>query len=224
VWLAPQYAERISGLQIARWARNGGIYVQCNLRGGSEYGPKWHEDGMMMSKRHCYEDFIGVAEEIIRLGWTSPEKLAICGCSNGGLLMSALVTMRPDLWGCVLDSVPHTDMIHFVEDDRGPMYITEYGNPRESKEMFEYLLSYSPYHNVKEVAYPPVYIQTGELDNNVPPYHGKKFAARMQALNTSDNPILLRVLAEGSHDRGRGDAYWQTIAEMQLFLKYALKL
>ena len=90
--------------------------------------------------------------------------------------------------------------------------------------MFEYLLSYSPYHNVKEVAYPPVYIQTGELDNNVPPYHGKKFAARMQALNQSDNPILLRVLAEGSHDRGRGDAYWQTIAEMQLFLKYALKL
>ena len=224
VGMTPQYAERISGLQIARWARNGGIYVQCSLRGGSEYGPKWHEDGMMMNKRHCYEDFIGVAEEIIRLGWSCPEELAICGCSNGGLLMSALVTMRPDLWGCVLDSVPHTDMIHFVEDDRGPMYITEYGNPRESKEMFEYLLSYSPYHNVKEVAYPPTYIQTGELDNNVPPYHGKKFAARMQALNQSDNPILLRVLAEGSHDRGRGDAYWQTIAEMQLFLKYALKL
>ena len=222
--LTPQFAERISGLHIANWARSGGIYVQCNLRGGGEYGPKWHEDGMMMNKRHCYEDFIGVAEEVIRLGWTCPEKLAICGCSNGGLLMSALVTMRPDLWGCVLDSVPHTDMIHFVEDDRGPMYITEYGNPRESKEMFEYLLSYSPYHNVKEVAYPPVYIQTGELDNNVPPYHGKKFAARMQALNQSDNPILLRVLAEGSHDRGRGDAYWQTIAEMQLFLKYVLKL
>ena len=222
VGLTPQYSERISGLQIARWVQDGGIYVQCNLRGGSEYGPRWHEDGMMLNKRHCYEDFIGVAEELLRLGWTKPEKLAICGCSNGGLLMSALVTMRPDLWGCVLDSVPHTDMIHFVEDDRGPMYITEYGNPRADKEMFEYLLSYSPYHNVKEVAYPPVYIQTGELDNNVPPYHGKKFAARMQALNRSDNPILLRVLAEGSHDRGRGEAYWQTIAEMQLFLKYAM--
>ena len=223
-WLSPQYTERISGLEIPRWAQQGGIYVQCNLRGGCEYGPKWHEDGMMLAKRHCYEDFIGVTEELIRLGWTNPEKIAICGCSNGGLLMSALVTMRPDLWGCVLDSVPHTDMIHFAEDDRGPMYITEYGNPRENKEMFEYLLSYSPYHNVQKTAYPPVYIQTGELDNNVPPYHGKKFAARMQALNTSDNPILLRVLAEGSHDRGKGEFYWQTLAEMQLFLKQALKL
>ena len=222
--MTPQYMERVSGLQIARWARNGGIYVHCNLRGGSEYGPKWHEGGMRMQKRHCYEDFIGIAEDVIGQGWTCPGKIAICGASNGGLLMSALVTMRPDLWGCVLDSVPHTDMIHFVEDDRGPMYITEYGNPRESKEMFEYLLSYSPYHNVKETHYPPVYIQTGELDNKVPPYHGKKFAARMQSLNQSDNPILLRVLAEGSHDRGRGDAYWQTIAEMQLFLKYALTL
>ncbi len=221
--VTPQYVERVSGTQIARWAEEGGVYVQCSLRGGSEYGPRWHEDGMMMTKRHCYEDFIGVAEEMIRLGWTSPRKLAISGCSNGGLLMSALVTMRPDLWGCVLDSVPHTDMIHFAEDDRGPMYITEYGNPRESKEMFEYLLSYSPYHNVRETDYPPVYIQTGELDNNVPPYHGKKFAARMQASNRSGNPILLRVLAEGSHDRGKGEVYWRTIAEMQLFLKYALQ-
>ncbi len=219
----PQYAERVSGTNIASWVEEGGIYVQCNLRGGSEYGPRWHEGGMMMNKRHCYEDFIGVAEEIIRQGWTCPEKLAISGCSNGGLLMSALVTLRPDLWGCVLDSVPHTDMIHFAEDDRGPMYITEYGNPRESKEMFEYLLSYSPYHNVKQVNYPPVYVQTGELDNNVPPYHGKKFAARMQAENQSENPILLRVLAEGSHDRGKGEFYWRTIAEMQLFMKYALK-
>lgn len=222
VGLTPQYTEAISGLQVARWAENGGIYIQCTLRGGSEYGPRWHEDGMMMNKRHCYEDFIGVAQEILRQGWTRPEKLAICGCSNGGLLMSALVTMRPELWGCVLDSVPHTDMIHFVEDDRGPMYITEYGNPRESREMFEYLLSYSPYHHVQERAYPPVYIQTGELDNNVPPYHGKKFAARMQKANRSENPILLRVLAEGSHDRGKGEVYWQTIAEMHLFLKYAM--
>ena len=133
--------------------------------------------------------------------------------------MSALVTMRPDLWGCVIDSVPHTDMIHFAQDDRGPMYITEYGNPRQSREMFDYLLSYSPYHNVKKTDYPPTYIQTGELDNNVPPYHGKKFAARMQAENQSDNPILLRVLAEGSHDRGKGEVFWRTIAEMQLFLE-----
>ena len=125
--------------------------------------------------------------------------------------------MRPDLFGCVIGSVPHTDMLQFAEDDRGPMYITEYGNPRESEEMFKYLLSYSPYHNVKQIAYPWIYLQTGECDNNVPPYHGKKFAARLQELNQSDAPILLRVLKEGSHDRGAGEVFWRTTAEMQLF-------
>lgn len=220
---APWYTEMVTGLNIPQWVEKGGVYVHLNIRGGDEYGPKWHEDGMMMTKRHCYEDFISIAERVIADGFTSKGKIGITGCSNGGLLMSALVTMRPDLWGCVIDSVPHTDMIHFAEDDRGPMYITEYGNPRQSEEMFRYLLSYSPYHNVKAVDYPPTYIQTGEMDNNVPPYHGKKFAARMQAMNTSDNPILLRVLAEGSHDRGKGEVYWRTIAEMQLFLEQHLK-
>lgn len=221
--MPPSYQEMVTQIVVPRWVERGGIYVHCNLRGGNEYGPKWHEAGMAGNKRHCYEDFIGVAEQIIRDGWTCAGKIGIAGCSNGGLLMSALVTMRPDLWGCVIDSVPHTDMIHFAEDDRGPMYITEYGNPRESREMFEYLLSYSPYHNVRKTDYPPTYIQTGELDNNVPPYHGKKFAARMQAENQSGNPILLRVLAEGSHDRGKGEVFWRTIAEMQLFLDEHLK-
>lgn len=221
--MPPSYMETVSQTQIPAWVEAGGIYVNCNLRGGNEYGPKWHEAGMGMQKRHCYEDFIGIAEQIIRDGWTEKGRIVISGCSNGGLLMSALVTMRPDLWGCVIDSVPHTDMIHFAEDDRGPMYITEYGNPRASREIFEYLRSYSPYHNVKKTSYPPTYIQTGELDNNVPPYHGKKLAARMQAENQSDNPILLRVLPEGSHDRGRGETFWRTIAEMHLFMEYALK-
>lgn len=220
---APWYTEMVTGLNIPKWVQGGGVYVHLNIRGGNEYGPRWHEDGMMMTKRHCYEDFIAIAERVIADGFTSKGKIGITGCSNGGLLMSALVTMRPDLWGCVIDSVPHTDMIHFAEDDRGPMYITEYGNPRGSEEMFRYLLSYSPYHNVKAVDYPPTYVQTGEMDNNVPPYHGKKFAARMQAMNTSDHPILLRVLAEGSHDRGKGEVYWKTIAEMQLFLEQHLK-
>ncbi|MCC8101039.1 MAG: prolyl oligopeptidase family serine peptidase [Clostridiales bacterium] len=221
--MPPCYTEMVTNIPVARWVEAGGVYVHCNLRGGDEYGSEWHEAGMLKNKRHCYEDFIGIAEQVIRDGWTKKGKIGISGCSNGGLLMSALVTMRPDLWGCVIDSVPHTDMIHFAEDDRGPMYITEYGNPRESREMFEYLLSYSPYHNIRETDYPPIYIQTGEMDNNVPPYHGKKFAARMQANNQSDNPVLLRVLAKGSHDRGQGEAFWKTIAEMQLFLERFLK-
>lgn len=220
----PWATDKVGGLDIARWAMQGGIYVMATLRGGSEYGTDWHEEGMMFHKKNCYGDFFGVTQKLIDDGWTNPKKIVICGCSNGGLLVSTLVTMRPELFGCVIDSVPHTDMIHFTEDARGPMYITEYGNPRESKEMFEYILSYSPYHNVKQTSYPSVYIQTGECDNNVPPYHGKKFAARMQEYNQSKNPVLLRVLAKGSHDRGSGEAYWQTIAEAQLFVKKALGL
>ena len=224
VAMPPWSREVVTGTDIIRWAKQGGLYVHCLLRGGSEYGPAWHEAGMLMHKKNCYGDFIGIAEQLIRDGWTSASRIAISGCSNGGLLMSALVTMRPDLFGCVIDSVPHTDMIHFAEDDRGLMYITEYGNPKESKEMFEYLLSYSPLHNVRKAAYPPVYIQTGECDNNVPPYHGKSLAAAMQAANTSDHPILLRVLPLGAHDRGQGDVYWKTTAEMQLFIRKALHL
>ena len=98
------------------------------------------------------------------------------------------------------------------------MYITEYGNPYE-EEMFKYLLSYSPYHNIKEVPYPAIYIQSGEIDNNVPPYHGKKFAARMQEMTTGDAPVLFRAIADGAHDQGHGEGHWQTVAEMQLFLE-----
>lgn len=218
----PASKEHVADVDIAGWAEKGGVFVLGSIRGGSEYGVSWHEEGMLMKKKNCYYDFIGIAEQLIREGWTKPEKFVISGLSNGGLLMSALVTMRPDLFGCVIDSVPHTDMIHFAEDDRGPMYITEYGNPKESREVFEYMLSYSPYHNVKAVKYPAIYIQTGECDNNVPPYHGKKFAARMQELNQSDHPVLLRVLAKGAHDRGAGEVYWRTISEMQLFAEKAL--
>ena len=221
--MPPWSTEAVSQTNIRSWVTNGGIYVHCLLRGGNEYGSTWHEQGMGLKKKNCYYDFIGIAEQIIADGWTKPEKIAISGCSNGGLLMSALVTMRPDLWGCVIDSVPHTDMIHFADDDRGPMYITEYGDPKGSKEEFEYLLSYSPVHNVKDVAYPAVYIQTGECDNNVPPYHGKSFAATLQEHNQSDNPILLRVLKLGSHDRGQGDVFWRTIAEMHVFMEKNLK-
>ncbi len=222
--MPPVFRERVTRLMMSEWAGKGGVYVHCNLRGGSEYGPDWHEAGMMMNKKKVFEDFIGIAEQLIRDGWTRRGRIGIVGCSNGGLLMSALITMRPDLWAVVIDSVPHTDMIHFTEDDRGPMYITEYGNPRESREMFEYLLSYSPYHNIRPVSYPPVYIQTGEMDNNVPPYHGKKFAARMQELNRSDEPVLLRVLAEGGHDRGQGEIFFRTIGEMQVFLEHYLDM
>lgn len=220
--MPPTYHNPFCGLDIVDWVNDGGLYVHCCLRGGNEYGEAWHTAGYMQNKKNCFYDFIGIAEGIIKDGYTAAGHIAINGGSNGGLLMCALLTMRPDLWGCVVASVPHTDMISFVHDDRGPMYITEYGDPHD-EEQFAYFLTYSPFHNVKKIAYPPVYIQTGECDNNVPPYHGKKMAARLQQYNTSDHPILLRVLAKGSHDRGKGETYIQTISEMQTFMALALK-
>ena len=219
--ILPSYNNPFVDLDIVDWVSQGRIYVSINLRGGSEYGTRWHEGGSLANKKNCFTDFIATAERIQQEGGTCPAKTAICGGSNGGLLMCALLTMRPDLWGCVIASVPHTDMIRFRNDDRGPMYITEYGDPMDPN-LFPLMLSYSPYHNIQPIAYPATYIQTGECDNNVPPYHGKKMAAKLQENNQSEHPVLLRVLALGSHDRGKGEAHLKTIAEMQSYIDWAL--
>lgn len=218
----PGYENGSFGLQIADWAEKGGIYVLASIRGGNEFGTEWHKEGMKLNKKNCYYDIIGITEQLIEEKWTKAEKIIFSGASNGGLMVSALATMRPDLFGCIIASVPQTDMIQVAEDDRGAMYITEYGNPKESKEMLEYLLDYSPYHNIVDRTYPWMYIQTGECDNNVPPYHGKKFAAKLQEQKSNPNPVLLRVLEKGSHDRGMGEVYWKTISEMQLFAEKAI--
>lgn len=217
----PWYHNPFIGLDLPDWVSKGGLYVHCILRGGEEYGSGWHEAGCRQNKKNVFYDFIDIAKAIMQDGWTTPEHTAICGGSNGGLLVTALMTMEPSLWKCVVATVPHTDMLHFCLDDRGPMYVTEYGDPR-TEEFFEYMKSYSPYHNIREgTNYPYAYIQTGEQDNNVPPYHGKKFAAAMQQASTGGD-VLLRVLAEGSHDRGSGEVFYQTTAEMQIFIEYAL--
>lgn len=222
VAMPPWYHNPFVGLDIPEWCAKGYLYVHCNMRGGSEYGSQWHSAGNLNNKKNVFHDFIDITERVIADGWTSPDKIAICGGSNGGLLVSALATMRPDLFRAVIASVPHTDMIHFSRDDRGPMYITEYGDPNDP-ELFQCLYSYSPYHNVHDgVLYPAMYIQTGEFDNNVPPYHGKKFAARLQAAANPSRPVLLRVLARGSHDRGAGEVFYRTTAEMQTFIALAL--
>jgi len=221
VSLTPCYTAPFIGLDAVDWVDRGGLYVQCVLRGGGEYGAQWHEAGWRGRKKNAFYDFIDITEWLIATGWTSPEKIAINGGSNGGLLVTALSVMRPDLFKAVLASVPHTDMIRFCWDDRGPMYVAEYGDPRD-EELFEYMHSYSPYHNIKAGAqYPAFYVQTGEFDNNVPPYHGKKFATKMQGAGGS--PLcLLRVLARGSHGLGTGDVYFTTSAEMQLFAEHFL--
>lgn len=219
--LNPTYTLPFMGLDIVDWVDRGGLYVHCILRGGGEYGAAWHQAAWRDKKKNAFHDFIDIAEWLITSGWTEASKIAINGGSNGGLLVTAAVTMRPDLFGAVIAAVPHTDMIRFAWDDRGPMYITEYGDPRDP-EMFDYMYSYSPYHNIREgTAYPPLYIQTGEFDNNVPPYHAKKFAAKLQAV-AGESLCLLRVLARGSHDLGTGEVYYRTSAEMQLFAEKAL--
>lgn len=206
---------------VGQWVNEGNLYVLCTLRGGGEYGSWWHEQGYKDKKKNCFYDFIAITEMLHREGYTSPGKTAIIGGSNGGLLVTALLTMRPDLYQAVIASVPHTDMLHFKNDDRGPMYTTEYGDIGD-EHMYRYIRSYSPYHNVKDgVKYPAVYIQTGECDNNVPPYHGKKMAARLQACG-SELPVLLRVLPSGSHDTGVGEAHYLTIGERKIFLDWAL--
>lgn len=217
----PWYSNPFVGLDIPDWLERGGLYVHCILRGGEEYGAKWHEAGCGLHKKNVFHDFICIAKALIDEGWTTPEHIAICGGSNGGLLTTALLTMEPELWKCVIASVPHTDMLHFSQDDRGAMYVTEYGDPR-TEEFYEYMRSYSPYHNIKQgIKYPYVYVQTGECDNNVPPYHGKKFAAALQQATTGE-AVLLRVLEKGSHDRGTGEVFYRTAAEMQRFIEYAL--
>lgn len=217
----PWYNNPFVGMDIPDWTDRGGLYVHCIIRGGGEYGSAWHEAGCKLNKKNVFYDFIDIARQIMADGWTDPAHTAICGGSNGGLLVTALLTIEPELWGCAIASVPHTDMLHFCRDDRGPMYVTEYGDPRDA-DTFAYMRSYSPYHNIREgVRYPATYVQTGELDNNVPPYHGKKFAAALQQA-TVGGPVLLRVLPFGSHDRGSGEYFYRTAAETQCFIELVL--
>lgn len=222
VSLGPDYVNAFIGMRPADWARRGGVYVHCILRGGGERGPAWHEAGWRANKPVVFHDFADIIRFVQESGWTRPERSAACGGSNGGLLVTATATQEPGLLACAVASVPHTDMLRFVHDDRGPMYVTEYGDPRDPA-LFGVMRGYSPYHNIRPgQRYPALYVQTGELDNNVPPYHGKKFAARMQREASPANPCVLRVLARGAHDRGEGDAYWRTVAEMQCFLEHGL--
>lgn len=215
--------ENLAGIDIVEWVRKGRIYAHCILRGGGEYGTAWHEAGMKLTKKNAFFDFIDIAEWLIAEGYTRPAKIVANGASNGGLLMAAITTLRPDLFGTVIASVPHTDMIRFRNDDRGMMYITEYGDPQENEETLRYMLSYSPYHNIRPgTLYPRLLVQTGENDNNVPPYHGKKFAIRLQHDADEAHPVLLTVLAHGSHNRGVGEEYYRNIAQMQTFIEIGL--
>ncbi|MAU27454.1 MAG: S9 family peptidase [Muricauda sp.] len=187
----------------AVWMEQGGVYAVPNLRGGGEYGKKWHLAGTKMQKQNVFDDFIAAAEYLIEKGYTSKEYLAIRGGSNGGLLVGATMTQRPDLMQVALPAVGVLDMLRYHTFTAGAGWAYDYGTAEESKEMFEYLKGYSPVHNVKEgVEYPATLITTGDHDDRVVPAHSFKFAAELQEKQAGDNPVLIRIETKAGHGAG----------------------
>jgi prolyl oligopeptidase len=181
----------------------GGLLAIPNLRGGGEYGEDWHQSGMLGKKQNVFDDFLAAAEWLIKENYTSPARLAIQGGSNGGLLMGAAVTQRPDLFRAVVCQVPLLDMVRYHKFLIARLWIPEYGSA-DDPEQFKWLYAYSPYHRVKDgTAYPAVLIEAAESDSRVDALHARKMAARLQAATSSKNPILLRLETKAGHGAGK---------------------
>jgi prolyl oligopeptidase len=184
---------------VPAWLELGGVYVTANLRGGGEYGEAWHRAGMREQKQRVFDDFIAVAEALIRTGYTSPARLAIRGGSNGGLLVGAAMTQRPDLFAVALPAVGVLDMLRYDKFTGGGLWTSEYGSPADSA-AFRYLYAYSPLHNVRAgTCYPATLVTTADHDDRVVPSHSYKFSAALQAAQGCGRPVLLRVETQGSH-------------------------
>ncbi|MBA7603881.1 Prolyl endopeptidase [subsurface metagenome] len=186
------------------WMEMGGIYTVANIRGGGEYGQKWHESGKKMQKQNVFDDFIAAAEYLIESKYTCSKKLGILGGSNGGLLVGACMTQRPDLYAVTIPAVGVMDMLRFDEFTAGRFWVDDYGSAKNSKEMFEYLKGYSPYHNLKRgIRYPATLITTADTDDRVVPGHSFKFAAQLQHCHAGDNPVLIRIETRAGHGSGK---------------------
>ena len=185
------------------WMENGGVYAVPNLRGGGEYGKKWHDAGTQMKKQNVFDDFIAAAQYLIDNNYTSSDYLAVRGGSNGGLLVGATMTQRPDLMKVALPAVGVLDMLRYHTFTAGAGWAYDYGTAEDSKEMFEYLKAYSPVHNVKAgTQYPATMVTTGDHDDRVVPAHSFKFAAELQAKQTGSNPTLIRIETDAGHGAG----------------------
>jgi len=185
------------------WLERGGIVAIPNLRGGGEYGEGWHQAGMLANKQNTFDDFIAAAEWLIANGYTRPGRLAAAGGSNGGLLMGAVLTQRPELFRAVMVQVPLLDMLRYHHFLIARLWIPEYGSP-DDPEQFRWLRAYSPYHHVRDgVPYPAVLLATAESDTRVDPMHARKMAARLQAATAGGRPVLLRLESRAGHGAGK---------------------
>jgi prolyl oligopeptidase len=181
---------------------NGGIYAVANIRGGGEYGEEWHKAGTVLNKQNVFDDFIAAAEYLIAEKYTNKEKLAIHGRSNGGLLIGAVITQRPDLFKVALPGVGVLDMLRYHKFTIGWAWASDYGTSTDEKQFLN-LLKYSPLHNVQKLAYPATMIVTGDHDDRVVPAHSFKFAATLQEFQQGDNPILIRIDVNAGHGAGK---------------------
>ncbi|MBD1852660.1 prolyl oligopeptidase family serine peptidase [Leptolyngbya sp. FACHB-711] len=207
------------------WMELGGVYAMANLRGGGEYGEDWHQAGMKLNKQNVFDDFIAAAEWLIENKYTQPQKLAIGGGSNGGLLVGACMTQRPDLFGAALPAVGVMDMLRFHKFTIGWAWCAEYGSP-ENPEEFQTLYAYSPLHNLKlGTAYPATMITTADHDDRVVPAHSFKFAAALQAAHQGENPVLIRIETKAGHGAGKPTAkIIEEVADRWAFLLRTLRV
>ncbi len=181
----------------------GGLYAQPNLRGGGEYGEEWHQAGTKLKKQNVFDDFIAAAEWLVANNHTSRSKLAIAGGSNGGLLVGACLTQRPELFGAALPAVGVMDMLRFHKFTIGWAWVDDYGSSDDA-EQFRAIYAYSPLHNIKPGScYPPTLITTADHDDRVVPAHSFKFAAALQAAQSCDKPILIRIETKAGHGAGK---------------------
>jgi prolyl oligopeptidase len=201
------------------WLEAGGGFAVPNLRGGGEYGESWHKAGMLDKKQNVFDDFISAAEYLVKAGYTRPSKLVISGGSNGGLLMGAVTTQRPDLFGAVLCQVPLLDMVRYHKFGLGSGWVPEYG-AADNEKGFKTLYAYSPYHHVKAgTKYPPIIFASADADDRVDPLHARKMAAAMQA--AGDSPVLLRIEAHAGHSGA--DLIKQKVEELADLYAFAMK-
>mgnify|MGYP000081232793 CR=1 FL=1 len=210
----------------AIWMENGGIYAVPNLRGGGEYGKKWHDAGIKMQKKNVFEDFIAAGEFLQKKGYTSPQYMALSGRSNGGLLVGATMTMRPDLAKVAFPGVGVLDMLRYNKFTAGAGWSYDYGTAEDSKEMFNYLKSYSPVQNVKKGGcYPSTMVITSDHDDRVVPAHSFKFGANLQEKQSCNNPILIRIEVNAGHGAGRStDQVIGENADLMSFAFYEMGL